>query len=402
MFTPPQIATLDAIKDHAVVGYVGGYGAGKSYVGAHYAVLAAICNPNCDVAVCEPTRDMLHGVMLPALETAAKNFGVSYEVTKQPFCMKIFYAGNCSRIHGLSYGIAESIAGFNFVTVVADELDRVPYSEGMRAYENLSARLRQKAIDPSFANNPMLITTTPEGFNVSYDILVKNPSENPELAAMTKMINAKTRDNPYLPEQYVRRQEALYSGKIGEKAYLLGEFENLEGSLAAYAYKPIQLASNENDTYPWVRIGIDFNTDKTAAVAWYDGEIVKEWHNIQSTFDMVEEVRVWAEMHGNPEILWYPDAAGAFRAASSWQTSHDILSSIGEVIAPKRNPPVRLRWETLNKVLNDDGIKIDKKRTPFLHDALNRVVKDKYGNPKDSTDEYIHICDALGYLAVGI
>ena len=95
-----------------------------------------------------------------------------------------------------------------------DEADTIPKREAESAMNMALARLRSGNIQQFYA------TTTPEGHGWAFDTFKKNAKTD------TRLIQAKTSDNKYLPEGFIESLIQNYPEQL-IKAYLNGEFVNL-------------------------------------------------------------------------------------------------------------------------------------------------------------------------------
>ena len=97
-----------------------------------------------------------------------------------------------------------------------------------------------------------------------------------------------------------------------------------------------------------------------------------------------------------PEAKCFPDASGSARRSSAVSSDHQIIRSNPgySISAPKANPPVRERVNSVNKLIRDGNFSCE--NCPNLIMDFERNVWS--GNDIDKRDStQSHSSDAMGY-----
>jgi len=110
----------------------------------------------------------------------------------------------------------------------------------------------------------------------------------------------------------------------------------------------------------------------------------------------------WIVSHyGVDNVVVHPDASGGARSTQSSVSDIDILKSYGLlVVAPRANPLVKNRINSVNTAFYHGHLFVDKSRCPDTVRALELHSYDARGNPEKfpgagTVDDHN---DALGYL----
>ena len=144
-----------------------------------------------------------------------------------------------------------------------------------------------------------------------------------------------------------------------------------------------------------IGIGMDFNVDAMSSIVFYKGT---NWIHVfdevrlknSNTFEMCEVLK-----KKYPEAVVYPDASGSARKSSATQSDHDIIKEAGyKVKTPRKNPPVRERVNSVNKLIREGNFSCE--NAPNLVMDLERNVW-KAGDIDKSDPEQSHCSDAIGY-----
>ena len=275
----------------------------------------------------------------------------------------------------------QKIIAFECTDVVIDEFDTIRRANQDELWEKAIARM-SGAKDSTIG-----VTTTPEGYKKTYELFDEQ--------SIGKLIKARTKDNYYLPEDYIKMLEDQYDAVL-IKQYMDGEFVNINQMQAYYAFNRDCIGEYKRQTNN-VLVGIDFNVDPLCAVI---GEKIKDelviydelYLRNSNTFRLVEVLK---SKYKN--ITAYPDMTGTARKTSAAMTDIQILQKGGIRISGIRNPRVKDRIQTVNSMFSAGKIKIDKKCKYLIKD-LEQVSLDKYGEIDKSVTDLTHISDALGYM----
>lgn len=123
-----------------------------------------------------------------------------------------------------------------------------------------------------------------------------------------------------------------------------------------------------------------------------------------NTFEMMEELR--RRYPGRTGVV-HPDPSGSARRTSAplGQTDHSIIGQYGWQVYALKPYPVVDRINSVNamfrNVKGERRIVIDRKCIRLIR-ALEGLTYKEGTNLPDSSSEFIHITDALGYLIMGV
>lgn len=198
-----------------------------------------------------------------------------------------------------------SIYGFSCCCAYVDELDELDTQTAMAVVKSINDRCRQQ-ID-GFRTPFMVYTTSSQGLKGTYQTIMHFKKSGIGYVLM----RARTKDNIYLPKDYVNNMYSIYNEK--EIACLLeGQFVSIDSGLVFPDYNPalnkldVDLFDvlNENDT---VYIGQDFNNFGNNAVAF----VVKKGCIIAIKDYEFPDIRRAPEVFRydfpTQKIVWIPD-----------------------------------------------------------------------------------------------
>jgi phage terminase large subunit len=381
--------------EHRKLALVCGFGAGKTYALVSKSFMLAAMNVGHISAVFEPTSPMLRDILMRTMNDLLEEWQIPYTFRASPLPEYVlsFQEGTHTILLRtiLTY---QRLRGQNLCAVGFDEADTVPKRDAEQAMNMALARLRSGNIQQFYA------TTTPEGHSWAFETFEKNAKED------TRLIKAKTSDNPYLPEGFIDSLLENYPPQLIQ-AYLNGNFTNLT---TGAVYSRFDRSKHVIDKLPFpieneiIKIGIDFNVMNCNAVVCVTAadkliiidEIIKE----QDTDALAKEI---VRRYGNNKILVYPDASGANRSTiNASKTDIAILQSYGFTsMALRSNPPIKDRVQTLQALLENSKGRV----RLAVYAGCRRVIEclelqsydEKTGDP-DKQNGYDHLNDALGYL----
>jgi phage terminase large subunit len=381
--------------EHRKLALVCGFGAGKTYALVSKSFMLAAMNVGHISAVFEPTSPMLRDILMRTMNDLLEEWQIPYTFRASPLPEYVlsFQEGSHTILLRtiLTY---QRLRGQNLCAVGFDEADTVPKRDAEQAMNMALARLRSGNIQQFYA------TTTPEGHSWAFETFEKNAKED------TRLIKAKTSDNPYLPEGFIDSLLENYPPQLIQ-AYLNGNFTNLT---TGAVYSRFDRSKHVIDKLPFpieneiIKIGIDFNVMNCNAVVCVTAadkliiidEIIKE----QDTDALAKEI---VRRYGNNKILVYPDASGANRSTiNASKTDIAILQSYGFTsMALRSNPPIKDRVQTLQALLENSKGRV----RLAVYAGCRRVIEclelqsydEKTGDP-DKQNGYDHLNDALGYL----
>lgn len=428
-----QIEFIEAQKNHLYPAFVGGTGSGKSYVLAVGAILDAFHSANAIIGVYGPTiahvRDICMEYILNLLiskfnfKKGKTEYDGDFHVNKNE--MKIIsHHPQLGSFIFKSMSDPDEIIGYQTYTAHVDELDTMEAAKAEKAWQNIGARTRQwpegltkdlMQWNPEFLNdngtkgrweprNKMCAYTTPEGFKFVYRTWKK--SKDPEYV----IVKGKTKDNHFNGAAYFKTQLAKFGGDIENpraKAYLEGDFVNMESGAVYYAFNRGDDKSSGHSSKETVRkgeslfIGMDFNVGKMAAAIFVKRKGGLEWHCVDEITDVLDTpdiISVIRERYPNHPITVYPDASGKSRDTGNASISDiSLLKTAGFIVRAKsKNPFVKDRVSAVNKGFMDGKVFVNIDMCPTITDCLEQQAYDKSGKPsKDSGHD--HCNDAFGY-----
>ena len=174
-----------------------------------------------------------------------------------------------------------------------------------------------------------------------------------------------------------------------------GEFTDVDDGVAYYSFDREKHVGTVKRRPGTVMIGMDFNVDPMSAVVgqFVDGVfcIIDEvFLRNSDTFKMCDHL-----LKRNYIGVVYPDSTGRNRKTSG-QSDHDILRLSGLTIESTRNPFVTDRVNNINRLFQQNRIKIDPRCVKLINDL--EKVSWKNNSLDQKTDSLLtHISDALGY-----
>ena len=381
--------------EHRKLALVCGFGAGKTYALVSKSFMLAAMNVGHISAVFEPTSPMLRDILMRTMNDLLEEWEIPYTFRASPLPEYVlsFQEGSHTILLRtiLTY---QRLRGQNLCAVGFDEADTVPKRDAEQAMNMALARLRSGNIQQFYA------TTTPEGHSWAFETFEKNAKED------TRLIKAKTSDNPYLPEGFIDSLLENYPPQLIQ-AYLNGNFTNLT---TGAVYSRFDRNKHLIDNIPFdikmetLLIGIDFNVmNCNAVVAVKDRDkliVIDEVTKQNDTDALAQEIK---RRYPNNKILVYPDASGAARSTiNASKTDIAILQSYNFTsMALRSNPPIKDRVQTLQALLENSKGRV----RLAIYASCRRLIEclelqsydEKSGDP-DKQNGYDHLNDALGYL----
>jgi PBSX family phage terminase large subunit len=366
--------------------FVGGVGSGKTHAGIVRTISLKSQIPE-DVAYYLPTYDLIRTIAYPRFTELLDEFNIKHILNKSENVIYTPDYGGVIRFRTMD--TPERIIGYETAHSVLDELDTLPTDKAREIWNKVLARNRKQ----SKLGNTVAVTTTPEGFKFVYEVWAKEKRDGYQI------YKAKTKDNPYLPDGYIKALEQIYPSNL-LSAYLDGEFVNLTaGSVYAQFDRNLN-ASTETiiDKEP-LHIGLDFNVTKMAAVIHVlrndEPHAIDELTGVFDTPAMIQLIKSKYEGH---KIFIYPDASGNNRKSQNASESDiSLLRQAGFIIMVNpANPAVKDRVLAMNKLISERKYMVNPDACPELVEALERQAYDKNGEP-DKASGFDHVLDATGY-----
>jgi phage terminase large subunit len=399
--TPPQHKFIQSEKTFPA--FVGGYGSGKTEALINRAILQKLKYPTLDRAFYEPTYDLIRMIAFPRWEEKLTELGLPYRLVKSPQNTIEIEGRGC--IYFRSMDVAHRIIGYEVADSDVDELDTLKPDDAAEVWRRIIARNRQNK--PDGAKNTVAVATTPEGFRFVYQRWEKEKHDDYEI------IRAPTYSNTHLPPGYIETLRADYPPQLID-AYIEGHFVNLTTGTVYHAYDAELNGSKETvQDGEALHIGMDFNVGFMAGIV----HVLREGNphavdEIMKGYDTPDMVRMIKERYwthdGNDyrktrEIYVYPDSSGGSRkSVDAQRTDISTLEQAGfKVIAPKKNPPVKDRVNSMNAMFcNDKGERryfVNRDLCVEYSDCLIQQAWDDKGDP-DKSSGLDHPVDAAGYF----
>lgn len=373
--------------------YVGGFGAGKTFVGSLDLLAFAGRHPGLVQGYFAPTYRDIRDTFWPTIDEAATLLGFRTKVKSadkevELYRGKSYYGTIICR----SMDDPGGIVGFKIARANVDEIDVLAKEKARDAWRKIIARLR--LVVPGVVNG-IGVTTTPEGFRFVYDTFARQPGRD------YSMVQASTYENEaYLPPDYIQSLKDSYPDEL-ISAYLMGEFVNLTSGTVYRNYNRIACRSAEvlRDNEP-LHVGQDFNVGNMASVLFVprgdNWHAVGELTGILDTPALIETIK---SKFAGRAVYVYPDASGANTSSKGASLSDiSLLRKAGFHIRCKdSNPPVKDRVLAVNTAFAKGRLWVNDKTAPRYAEALEQQAYGPNGEP-DKTTGHDHQNDAGGYF----
>lgn len=372
--------------------YVGGFGAGKTFVGSLDLALFAGRHPKLVQGYFAPTYRDIRDTFWPTMDEAATLLGFRAKIKAADKEVEL-YRGRAyyGTIICRSMDDPGGIVGFKIARANVDEIDVLAKEKAQNAWRKIIARMR--LVVPGVVNG-IGVTTTPEGFRFVYDTFKREPKRD------YSMVQASTYENErYLPPDYIQSLRDTYPEEL-ISAYLMGEFVNLTSGTVYRNYDRIRCRSTEvmRDNEP-LHIGVDFNTANMSSVILVPrGE---HWHvvgELTGILDTPALIDVLKEKFAGHHVTVYPDASGGSRKTVNASISDlSLLRQAGFVVRSKdANPPVKDRVLSVNTAYSKGRLFVNDAKAKRFAEAQEQQSFDKNGEPDKATG-HDHHNDAAGY-----
>lgn len=296
----------------------------------------------------------------------------------------------------------DRIVGYNCSWIGIDEIDTIRKSK--EVWDNANARLRGKE------DAQMFTVSTPEGYGLLYNKFVKEPQSKLERGeeVLTRIIRAKTIDNPFLPDDFIDALRNQYTDKQLE-AYLNGEFVNFKGS-SAYAFqRDVNVGTVNYNKEERIYVGMDFNVNPMSFILFhtsivYDdkGNPTMEYLHVFNSVSLpnsnTRKACEWIKTnYPDKDITFIVDRSGDARKTSADKTDVQIIREYGFKCNFLNNLSERDKLNIVNNELEKGRILIDERNGSFLIDDLEAVILNDYGKICKKNLLITHQSDALAY-----
>ena len=340
-------------RDHRIVGFVAGYGSGKTRTMLAWATVCALDNPNTMGALFAPTGPLVRDVVQRAAMDFWDSYGIPYVYRASPLpeYELTLPQGNVTIICR-SMESWQRVIGVELSFLGADEVDTTKTEIAQRAIDKFLGRLR------AGQRRQLGLFSTPEGFGTLYQMFVVD-GEKEDRA----LYRGRTADNPYLPEDYLQALLENYSPALC-KAYTEGLFVNLTQSAVYPDFdRDLNISTIKEaaqDDVIWV--GMDFNVDRSWMVCILQRgtelHVFKELIG-RDTPDCIEQLKMtfgpWVDAG---QLIVCPDSSSTSRSSqNAGQSDFGLLRQAGiRTVAQPNNPFIRDRVLTVNTlILNASG-----------------------------------------------
>lgn len=405
MLLPHQFEYLQS--ESKIVALIGGYGAAKTFSCVLGEMLAAKYDPECQHVIVSPNLKMAMKTIKPTVFEIMDSFfpWLQYGRSRDWYYFGDhtfhFPCWNNAVIQMIGAHDPDNMKGPNWATCTLDE----PGLMDSKVIDQVIARVR----DPKAKKHQIRLTGTPEEFNWLADFC-----EGDSRPAELHLIRARTADNIFLPEGYIESLMEKYDPQM-IRAYLNGEFVNLNNSMAYYSFGDSSIRTLTYDPNLPLYIGLDWNWNPNVAIIGQEQLVdgLRCFCVIDEVFmrDATSEAKCEEiiSRYPNAEHNLYPDAASqSNNARAVGQSDFDIMERVYrthkmryQIHVNRANP---LRKDRLNSVngmlLNGKGqrrLYIDSRCRNLIKD-LRQVTRDGMLSGKHKEKDLGHIQDALGYV----
>ncbi len=390
--------------------YIGGYGAGKTFINCVKAFLhSTVTNQGLRGLVVAPAYRDLRDVNIPEFIKLLDRFDIPYEWHKSNFNITLPWFK--STVMFRSADEPEKLKGPTVAWAGIDEVARIDGD----IWGIIVSRVR----DPESKHLQVFVTGTPEGYNWVYHKWRRDPKPNYQL------FQAATDENTFLDSSYIDalnsshdvtelKQKRAGEFAVSSKGRVYPAFDRNKHVFSTFLKDkslnmPILTWENGRvDPLLRVIITCDFNIDPCIwLVLQHTGNMVAVLDEIVghdvSTQDMVHKL---SARFPKKRVLIFGDATGGYkRGTQAAKSDYAILRAAGfhNIQVPRRNPGVTDRVTSVNTMLCDGNNKV----SLFVHERCARLIADLEGVKwKDgirgtidaSNKELTHASDALGYF----
>ena len=360
----------DVVEDqeHRIVGFVAGYGAGKSRTMCAWTVLCALDNPNTLGVMFAPTGPLVRDVVIRTMEDFLEQYGIEYVFRASPLPeFKLLLPEGPVTVLCRSMENWSRIIGLNCSFICADEIDTSKIEIARRAVDKFLGRLR------AGKRRQLGLFSTPEGFGILYSMFVEEAGK-PDRA----LYKGRTADNPHLPPDFLDAMRENYSPALF-KSYTEGEFCLLT---QAAVFPEFDRELNRSDIDrpsedDVIFVGVDFNVDRCMMAVFIergDGlHLVQEWV-ARDTPGVIERLRQeyqpWID-HG--QLIVCPDASSQSRSSKSAGISDfGLMKQAGiRLQTQAANPFIRDRVLSVNTLI----LNAKEERHLFVHPQCKQMIR---------------------------
>jgi hypothetical protein len=385
---------------------IAGFGAGKTFGVIRKALYQAFTCLNeksqrSKGLIVYPTYALAKELFIDPFTTLLQHLDIYYREDKKNNVIFITNVGSI-KIHSMQK--ADRIVGSEYTWAIVDEIDIEKTSVAENTHKKIMGRMR------GMADAKVSYVGTPEGYKFLYELAIKKPAEDMDLAEITTVIRARSKDNQYLEKSYIKTLEMIYDPKM-LKRYLNGEFVNLKGLQAFYAFDREKHVKEYQEKIlpPVLYVSMDFNINPMSAEVWDVETEETEKYKVIKKARNIKEITLWnsnteemtnylKELYPKNRIVVFPDRSGASGSTTSNTTDIEILEKAGfEVIYSRKTIPIRDSLILVNGLLSHNVIQVNPKSVELIAD-LEQCVTDNEGIIDKKDEERTHWSDGLRYM----
>ena len=418
--TPRAVRQEEGLSEHGtddpfIFAFIGGRGAGKTYAGAQKAGQLAWLNRGHTGCVLAPTYPMLRDAAKAQFLKACTDKGLTFRHLKTENAVILF---GDTKVYFRSMDDPDKVRGLNLAWAWLDEPGQLKTRE---AFDIVNGCIRGEDIkEPA-----MLLTTTPDGLNWLYDVVVTEADSN-----RARVYRARTKDNPTLGD-FERRLRESYDPRFAAQE-LDAEFLNIFAGQAYWNFSPVENVFDPEELTLNPDLPLDVNCDfNVSPMAWNVSQDLKvngdtytyvfdEIHIDTAGTDItVAELLERYPLHRAGYRIW-GDATGQHMTTSATRSDYEIIEQaiiehggVVEINIGRSNPRQSERVLSVNaRLLTATGVRkffvsktckytlIDFERTGFIPgtrqlDKGQTASRSTGGKIKKAS--LTHHTDALGY-----
>jgi len=397
----PYQKTVCEDSTHRIVGFVAGYGSGKSRTMAAWLVLLSLDNPNTLGVAFAPTGPLVRDVVIRTMEDFLEEYQIPYSFRVSPLPeFTLFLPEGPVTILCRSMENWNRIIGLNASFIACDEIDTSKIDIAKRAVEKFLGRLR------AGKRRQLGLFSTPEGFGILYSMFVEEGHKTDRI-----LFKGRTMDNPYLPPDFLEAMRENYSPAMF-RAYTEGEFVNLtQSSVYPEFDRHLNLSLiTEFNSIDTIYVGVDFNVGRCLMICLMvkpNGLHVVAEHVARDTPAVIEVLRThYQQWIDNGQLIVCPDASSQSKSTKDAGISDfGLMRQAGlSIKIQASNPLIRDRVLSVNTlILNAAG-----DRQLFVNPLCKLAIRgleqhsydSKTGQPMKGdggVDDLSGQNDALGY-----
>jgi hypothetical protein len=455
---PAQVTFLHS--EDKVFAYIGGLGAGKTHIGATDMILTKLTWPEADLLIAANTYQQLETATLPTLTRILDDWGIPYNYNKSQSDKHIVFLlpGHTGKIYCRSLeNYDNALRGVEVLKIWMDEAR----DTAVEAFKTAIGRIRQRLVkvalkltledgevitlrkgqpvpvtvppdvlpEDVLVKTSIRITTTPDMIKAKwlYDYL-HNPQMKRELGEQGITIgaaHASSKDNPYLPADYVatlaashdeqmRQQEIegkwviippgkpVYGSTFNEDVHT-GEFDfNKEKELIIGwdfgFHRPAACFLQEDDNDRLICLGELLGEDQTL-----DAFCDDVWTYISKRFQVTGKIK-------SVEITSGCDPAGGQKSDKSELNSIQLLRRNGFTLVRHKKIELNMGLQVVRQQLNKliagkPALRFDRRHCPILIEGMKGGYhypkkREEFSEEKEHPHKdgyYEHMMDALRY-----